>query len=174
MKTWVSTGNEWFCFYSIILSVDTIGIESVTIANSSNGRVCIECIFTLFSTDTGCTVELISSPLSYTYTFTRSSNTATATGCINNVTTGLYTIRVYDQGSSIIVYSMTELNVTEQPGIINTISNTGMITMSPIATDAITTPTDTNTPTELILENDERDFSSSGLYITTFDIKNNT
>ena len=120
------------------LTTDTTGIESVTITDSSNGRVCIECIFTLFSTDTGCTVELISSSNNYyTNTFTRSSNTAT--GCINNVTTGLYTIRVYDQGSTIIVYSMTGLNVTEPPVI--TITTTIIMTSTTTASTAINPPT---------------------------------
>ena len=96
-----------------ILFTDTTGIESVTITENSNGRVCIECIFTLFSTDTGCTVELISSSINYTNTFTRSSNTATVTGCINNVTTGLYTIRVY--GSRYTRHIRTETITVVQP-----------------------------------------------------------
>ncbi len=97
--------------------------------------MCIECIFTLFSTDTGCTVELISSSINYADTFNRSSNTTTATGCISNVTTGQYTIRVYDQGSSIIVYSMTGLNVTEQSvSSTNTIMTSTSTTMTPTST----------------------------------------
>ncbi len=123
------------------LTTDTTGIESVTIADSSNGRVCIECIFTLYSTDTVCTVELISSSNNYTNTFTRSSNTAT--GCINNVTTGQYTIRVYDQGSTIIVYSMTGLNITEQSVTSsNTITATSTVTSTSTDTATLTiTPT---------------------------------
>ena len=121
------------------LTTDTTGIESVTITDSSNGRVCIECIFTLFSTDTGCTVELISSSNNYTDTFSRPCVIAHATGCISNVTTGLYTIRVYDQGSTIIVYSMTGLNVTEPPVI--TITTTIIMTSTTTASTAINPPT---------------------------------
>ncbi len=101
--------------------------------------MCIECIFTLFSTDIGCTVELKSSSINYYYS-TRSSNTAT--GCINNVTTGLYTIRVYDQGSTIIVYSMTGLNVTEQP-VTSTITITTTTMMINATPSTLSTPTDT-------------------------------
>ncbi len=96
-----------------ILFTDTIGIESVTITESSNGRVCIECIFTLFSTDIGCTVELISSSNNYTATFTRSSNTVT--GCISNVITGLYTIRVYVNGSRYTRHIRTETITVTRP-----------------------------------------------------------
>ncbi len=142
-------------FTVLILFTDTIGIESVTITDSSNGRVCIECIFTLFSTVTGCTVELLSSSNNnYTNTFTRSSNTAT--GCISNVTTGLYTIRVYDQGSTIIVYSMTGLNVTEQP-VTSTSTNT--ITATTIMVNA--TPSTPSTTVELSQGKD----SSAGIFI---------
>ncbi len=95
------------------LSIDTIGIESVTITDSSNGSVCIECIFTLFSTDIGFTVELISSSINYTNTFNRSRNTVTVTGCISNVNTGQYTIRVY--GSRYTRHIRTETITVVQP-----------------------------------------------------------
>ena len=60
-------------------------------------------------------MELISSSINYTDTFTRSSNTAT--GCINNVTTGLYTIRVYDQDSTIIVTVLEQVFVEQSLSI---------------------------------------------------------
>ena len=40
---------------------DTFGVESVVITDTTGGRVCSECLFYSFSTDTGCTVELLSS-----------------------------------------------------------------------------------------------------------------
>ena len=36
-------------------------MESVVITDTTGGRVCLECSFYSFSTDTGCTVELVSS-----------------------------------------------------------------------------------------------------------------
>ena len=91
----------------------TFGVQSVNITDSSNGRVCIECVFSLYSTDTGCTVELISSSIiQYTDTFTRPLSDNTATGCITNITTGLYTIRVYDQINTAAV-EITGVNVAE-------------------------------------------------------------
>ena len=94
---------------------DTFGVQSVNITDSSNGRVCIECVFSLYSTDTGCTVELISSSIiQYTDTFTRPLSDNTATGCITNITTGLYTIRVYDQDSSIVAVEITDVSIINQ------------------------------------------------------------
>ncbi len=123
--------------------------------------MCIECIFTLFSTDIGCTVELISSSNNYyTNTFTRSSNTAT--GCIKNVITGLYTIRVYDQGSTIIVYSMTGLNVTEQPVTSTSTSTIARIDTATVIVNA--TPSTPSTPTATI-ELSQGEDSSAGITI---------
>ena len=33
----------------------TFGVESVVITDTTGGRVCLECSFSSFSTDTGCT-----------------------------------------------------------------------------------------------------------------------
>ena len=132
---------------------DTFGVQSVNITDSSNGRVCIECVFSLYSTDTGCTVELISSSIiQYTDTFTRSLSDNTATGCITNITTGLYTIRVYDQINTAAV-EITGVNVTEQviPSVSTSITPVTMTTGS-ITTE--TTPTPTDSP--------ESDGSSAG------------
>ena len=61
--------------------------------------MCLECSFSSFSTDTGCTVELVSSDsVNYRDTFNRSGNTAE--GCVSGVTAGEYVVRVYDQSSS--------------------------------------------------------------------------
>ena len=55
---------------------DTFGMESVVITDTTGGRVCLECSFSSFSTDTGCTVELVSSgSVNYRETFTRRGNT---------------------------------------------------------------------------------------------------
>ena len=136
---------------------DTFGVQSASITDSSNGRVCIECVFSLYSTDTGCTVELISpSIIQYTDTFTRPLSDNTATGCITNITTGLYTIRVYDQDSSIVAVEITGVNVTEQviPSVTTSVTSVTMTT-SPMTTETKATP-----PTDPPVEGG----SSSGQY----------
>ena len=37
------------------------GVESFVITDTTGGRMCLVCSFYSFSTDTGCTVELVSS-----------------------------------------------------------------------------------------------------------------
>ena len=92
-------------------------------------------------------VELISSSIiQYTDTFTRPLSDNTATGCITNITTGLYTIRVYDQDSSIVAVEITGVNVTEQV-IPSVTTSTTSVTMTNGSTATETTPT-TPTPTD--------------------------
>ena len=116
--------------------------------------MCIECVFSLYSTDTGCTVELISSSIiQYTDTFTRPLSDNTATGCITNITTtGLYTIRVYDQNSNIVAATITGVNVTEQviPSVSTSTTpattSTTPVTMTTGSINTVTTPTPTDSP----------------------------
>ena len=74
--------------------------------------MCLECSFCSFSTDTGCTVELVSScsSVQYTETINRSGND-TAKGCVSGVTEGEYDVRVYDQSSSELVYEVKDVTV---------------------------------------------------------------
>ena len=61
--------------------------------------MCLQCVFSSFSTDSGCTVELVDSSTTlvhYSTVFNRSTNIAE--GCITDVTSGLYDIRVYIKG----------------------------------------------------------------------------
>ena len=94
----------------------TFGVESVVITDTTGGRVCLECSFYSFSTDTGCTVELVSSDSSssvqYTETINRSGN-GTAKGCVSGITRGQYDISVYDQSSQLFE-TFTGVNVTEE------------------------------------------------------------
>ena len=84
-------------------------MESVVIANATGDRLCLECSFSSFSIDTGCTVELVSSDsVKYRDTLNRRGNTAE--GCVSGVTAGEY-VRVYDQSSSELVHEVD--NVTE-------------------------------------------------------------
>ena len=92
--------THYIYLFKFILISDTFG----------GGRVCLECLFSSFSTDTGCTVELVSSgSLKYRDTFNRRGNTAE--GCVSGITAGEYVVRVYDQSSSELVYEVD--NVTE-------------------------------------------------------------
>ena len=99
----------------IILISDTFGVESVVITDTTGGRVCLECSFSSFSTDTGCTVELVSSDSSssiiqYIKKINRSGN-GTAEGCVSGVTEGVYDVRVYDQRSSGMVHDIIDVTV---------------------------------------------------------------
>ena len=92
--------------------LDTFGVESVVITNTTGGRVCLDCSFYSFSADTGCTVELVSSGIvRYTETINRSGN-GTAEGCISDITRGQYDISVYDQSSHMLFETFTGVNVT--------------------------------------------------------------
>ena len=74
--------SDIFLICFLYYHLDTFGVESVVITDTTGGRVCLECSFSSFSTDTGCTVELISScnGMQYTETIKRSDN-STAKGC---------------------------------------------------------------------------------------------
>ena len=97
-----------------MLISDIFGVESVVITDTTGGRVCLECSFSSFSTDTGCTVELLSSDSSssvqYTETINRSGN-GNAEGCVSDVTAGEYVVRVYDQSSSELVHEVNHVTV---------------------------------------------------------------
>ena len=88
-------------------------MESVVITDTTGGRVCLECSFYSFSTDTGCIIELAShGSVKYTDTFNRRGNTAE--GCVSGVTAGEYIVRVYDQSSSELVHETDNVTVLMQ------------------------------------------------------------
>ena len=97
----------WCLYFS-----DTFGMESVVITDTTGGRVCLECSFYSFSTDTGCTVEMVTSGSSssvYAQTINRSGNSAK--GCVSSVIAGVYDIRVYDSSSSELVHRVNNVTV---------------------------------------------------------------
>ena len=104
----------YMCIKHCFTPLATFGVESVVITNTTGGRVCLECSFYSFSTDTGCTVELVSSDSSssvqYTETINRSGN-STAEGCVSGVKAGVYNIRVYDSSSSELVHRVNNVTV---------------------------------------------------------------
>ena len=76
--------------------------------------MCLECVFSSFSTDSGCTVQLVSTAddntVQYTETFTRStSSSTTAGGCISSVISGQYSVTVYDESSSVVAVTLAGL-----------------------------------------------------------------
>ena len=120
-------------FASLIAS-DTFGIQSLVITDTTGGRVCLECSFYSFSTDTGCTVELVSSGSSscvqYTETINRSGN-GTAEGCVFGINEGVYDVRAYDVNSSILQHEVNDITVLSQPTTMSppTPSSTSFITV---------------------------------------------
>ena len=109
-------------------------MESVVITDTTGGRVCLECSFYSFSTDTGCTVELLITGcniVQYNGTINRSGN-GTAKGCVSDVTEGVYDVKVYDQSSSTLIETFPGKMVTEQTT--TTTTNTGRTISSTTAT----------------------------------------
>ena len=97
----------------------TFGVQSLVIIDITGGRVCLKCSFFSFSTQTGCTVELVSSgSIQYTETINRSGN-GTAKGCVSDVTEGVYDVRVYNVNSSIFQHEVTDVTVLSQPTTIS-------------------------------------------------------
>ena len=100
-------------FIQVFYFSGTFGVESVVITNTTGGRVCLECSFSSFSTDTGCTVELVSSGSeNYIYYVTFNRRGDTAEGCVLGVTAGEYVVRVYDQSSSELVHEVDNVTVS--------------------------------------------------------------
>ena len=111
--------------------------------------MCLECSFYSFSTDTGCTVELLisgSNIVQYNGTINRSGS-GTAKGCVSDVTEGVYDVKVYDQSSGSLIETLTGANVTEHPT--TTTTSTGRTISSTITTSTrgIGSSTSTSTST---------------------------
>ena len=67
-------------FFSFLIAA-AYGVESVVITDTIGGRVCLECLFSSFTTETGCTVKLVSSS-SVQFTETIKRNGSHTEGCI--------------------------------------------------------------------------------------------
>ena len=104
----------YMCINHCFTPLATFGVESVVITDTTGGRVCLECSFSSFSTDTGCTVELAlsdsSNSVQYIETINRSGN-GTAEGCVSGIIAGIYDFGVYDSSSSELVHRVLN-NVT--------------------------------------------------------------
>ena len=118
------TYTNWYIIESHYF-LDTFGVQSINITDTTGNRVCLQCVFSSFSTDSGCTVELVDSSTTlvhYSTVFNRSTNIAE--GCITDVTSRLYDIRVYDQGSNVVAVTVTGVDVTTDIPSTNTITST--------------------------------------------------
>ena len=112
---------------------DTYGVRSIDVTDTSEDTVHIMCLFNTFSTESGCTVKLISidQQQQYKETFNKTNNTAS--GNISDVVTGLYNILVFDQGSNVVAVELLSVTITGEPS--STTSNTDTPTSS-VATSA--------------------------------------
>ena len=130
-------------FYPSI--IDTFGVQSVDLNDTNDDRVFCRCIFNSFSTDTGCTVKLLSLGAErYEANFSR--NGSAAEGYIIGVQTGLYQVEVSDQGSSVVVITL-EINVNQE-SLTNGNSN---VTSSMISYPTTVSGSSSTIPCELLL-----------------------
>ena len=134
----------------IMLISDTFGVESVVITDTTGGRVCLECSFYSFSTDNGCTVELVSSDSSscvqYTETINRSGN-GTAEGCVSGVTAGEYVVRVYDQSGFMLVHEVNHITLLS----VTTTTSTDKMFSSPSISTIVNTPNESESEYVVII-----------------------
>ena len=124
-------------------------MESVVITDTTGGRVCLECSFSSFSTDTGCTVELLisgSNIVQYNGTINRSVN-GIAEGCVTDVTEGVYDVKVYDQSSGSLIETFAGANVTEHPTTTTTSTGRTISSTTTTSTRGIRSSTSTSTRT---------------------------
>ena len=82
-------------------------MQSLDVTDTSEDTVYIVCLFSTFSTDSGCTVVLVSTDQQQQYegTFNKMDDN-TASGNITGVATGVYNIRAFDQGSNVVAVEL--------------------------------------------------------------------
>ena len=113
--------------------------------------MCLDCSFYSLSTDSGCTVELVSSDSSsssvqYTQTLNRSCY-GTAKGCVSGVTPGIYDIKGYHSSSSELVQRVNNVTVL----LLTTISTTTSKVFLPSTTSTTVTNTSSESQSEYIV-----------------------
>ena len=92
-------------------------MQSLDVTDTSEDTVYIVCLFNTFSTDSGCTVVLVSTTdqqQQYNGTFNKMDDN-TASGNITGVVTGVYNIRVFDQGSNVVAVELLNVTITGEP-----------------------------------------------------------
>ena len=109
-------------------------MQSLDVTYTSEDTVHIVCLFNTFSTDSGCTVVLVSTTdqqQQYEGTFNKMDNN-TASGNITGVATGVYNIRAFDRGSNVVAVELLNVSITGETS--STTSNTPTDTSIPIST----------------------------------------
>ena len=112
-------------------------MQSLDVTYTSEDTVYIVCLFNTFSTDSGCTVVLVSTTdqqQQYEGTFNKMDDN-TASGNITGVVTGVYNIRAFDNGSDVVAVELLSVTITGEPS--STTTNTP--TDTPITVTALTT-----------------------------------
>ena len=94
-------------------------MQSLHVTDTSEDTVHIVCLFNIFSTDSGCTVVLVSTTdqqqqYAYEGTFNKMDDN-TASGNITGVATGVYNIRAFDQGSNVVAVELLNVIITGEP-----------------------------------------------------------
>ncbi len=89
-------------------------MQSLDVTDTSEDTVYIVCLFNTFSTDSGCTVVLVSTTDQYNGTFNKMDDN-TASGNITGVVTGVYNIRAFDQGSNVVAVELLSVTITGEP-----------------------------------------------------------
>ena len=92
-------------------------MQSLDVTDTSEDTVYIVCLFNTFSTDSGCTVVLVSTTdqqQQYEGTFNKMDDN-TASGNITGVVTGVYNIRAFDQGSNVVAVELLSVTITGEP-----------------------------------------------------------
>ena len=109
-------------------------MQSLDVTDTSEDTVYIVCLFNTFSTDSGCTVVLVSTTdqqQQYEGTFNKMDDN-TASGNITGVVTGVYNIRAFDQGSNVVPVELLSVTITGEPS--STTSNIPTGTPTPTST----------------------------------------
>ena len=91
-------------------------MQSLDVTDTSEDTVYIVCLFNTFSTDSGCTVVLVSTTdqqQQYEGTFNKIDDTAS--GNITGVVTGVYNIRAFDQDSNVVAVELLSVTITGEP-----------------------------------------------------------
>ena len=92
-------------------------MQSLYVTDTSEDTVYIVCLFNTFSTDSGCTVVLVSTTdqqQQYEGTFNKMDDD-TASGNITGVVTGVYNFRAFDQGSNVVAVELLSVTITGEP-----------------------------------------------------------
>ena len=105
-------------------------MQSFDVTYTSEDTVYVVCLFNSFSTDSGCTVVLVSTTdqqQQYEGTFNKMDDNS-ASGNITGVATGVYNICAFDQGSNVVAVELLSVTITEDLHVSSTTNNIPTVT----------------------------------------------